>query len=214
MPVPALPPPLKIVIGGALALAFVLGMVLIVQSHRPGGGGTAALIEPPRSAAVVLAPSTPVRRVSPLPSAVVSSAPPRGTSAPVESRTRPPVAPVRTAAGRTTATTPRPAADVIAATYAVGSSWDTGFIGSVEVRNISDAAQSWSITVRHAEAAGVRVTTAWNATLTRQGDTNIFTGGPLPAGATVRVGFEATKQTNTGVRPTACSARRGSCRVS
>jgi cellulase/cellobiase CelA1 len=102
----------------------------------------------------------------------------------------------------------------LSATYAVGSSWDTGFIGSVKVINRGSAARNWTVTVRHSSAAGVRITDAWNATLSREGDTSTFSGGPLAAGATQSFGFEATKRATGPVKPVACTVNQSGCRVS
>jgi hypothetical protein len=70
------------------------------------------------------------------------------------------------------------------------------------------------VTVTYDSRAGVRVTNVWNAQLSRQGDTNVFTGGPLAPGASVTFGFEATKQVRGRVEPSACAVDGTPCRQS
>jgi hypothetical protein len=136
--------------------------------------------------------------------------------------------PVRSEAGRTTrpaappdlakpspieARTGRPAAPTgaLAARYVVSSSWETGFVGGVLVTNPTGAPLSWRVVVSHDPGAGVRVTTTWNADLTRSGSTAVFTGGPLAPGASQTFGFEATKQVTGSVRPTDCTVNGVAC---
>lgn len=206
------------ILGGILAVAFVAGMVLLVQNNNTRDG-SAALFEQPRSAAVVSAAHTPSRTVSsrpPVPSLAPATSSSRIVEVEPQARPVPPPRTTRARPPRTSAAPPprpRPAS-AIAATYAVGSSWDTGFIGSIEVSNTGRTDENVTISVRHDTGSGVRVVTAWNATLNRQGDTTVFTGGPLAPGATLRIGFEATKRVPGRVRPAACTAGSGSCRVS
>ncbi|HEV8567598.1 MAG TPA: cellulose binding domain-containing protein [Actinoplanes sp.] len=102
----------------------------------------------------------------------------------------------------------------LSANYGVRSSWDTGFIGTVQVRNESETPQNWTVAVRYDAADGVRITQAWNGSLSRRGDVTIFSGGPLEPGATQSLGFEATKQATGEVRPTSCTANGSWCRMS
>jgi hypothetical protein len=99
----------------------------------------------------------------------------------------------------------------VTAQYAVTGSWDTGFVAGVLLANPTGTARSWQVVVRHASAAGVRVTTFWNAQVTRNCDTTTFSGGPLAAGATQTFGFEATKQASGPVRPTSCLVNGLAC---
>jgi cellulase/cellobiase CelA1 len=159
----------------------------------------------------------------PMPVASTSSAP-AATSAPVTSSpstrrttrhaspvprrsrvTQEPAAPSRTA---------RPANVALTATYRVRSSWDTGFIGVVQVSNESATPQHWTVAVRYNGADGVRITQAWNGSVSRQGDVMVFSGGPLEPGGTQNLGFEATKQATGEVRPTSCTANGSWCRMS
>jgi cellulase/cellobiase CelA1 len=132
-------------------------------------------------------------------------------------RTHPPRPPTRTAAAPPA---PGPGATaavrvpILAAFYDVRTTWDTGFVVQVTVVNNGPAPAAWRVVVTHAGSAGVRVTTAWDATLTRQGDTDVFTGGPLAPGATARFGFEATKQVTGPVRPSACTVAGNPCGMS
>jgi cellulase/cellobiase CelA1 len=102
----------------------------------------------------------------------------------------------------------------LSVSYGVRSSWDTGFIGAVQVRNDSETPQNWTVTVRYDASDGVRITQAWNGTLSRQGDVTIFSGGPLEPGAKQNFGFEATKRATSEVRPMSCTANGSWCRMS
>jgi hypothetical protein len=58
------------------------------------------------------------------------------------------------------------------------------------------------------------VTEVWNAELEQGGaTTNVFTGGDLAPGATLTLGFKATKSVTRAVRPTTCVVGRVACQV-
>jgi hypothetical protein len=130
-----------------------------------------------------------------------------GGAAPVPRTRR---ATTKPAAGPTSAT----AKAALTAAYTVQTNWDTGFIGAVRVTNVGAVPQSWTVTVRYDGSAGVRVTQAWNASLSPQGDTAVFSGGPLAPGATADFGFKVTKQVAGPVQPAACTVNHSACELS
>jgi Cellulose binding domain len=213
------------------AVAVVLAVALTVLSIRwlwsvPEQDGLPLMIQPPALAAVS-APATaavsapaPARAPGSPPAAAVPSAvrvpsraaAPRRTvrdvtrpRAPVpkehQSSTKPPAPPRRSPAAKA----------AVAASYLARASWDTGFIGGLQVVNTGSVAQSWEIRLRFADADRVNVGQAWNATLSRQGDTVVLRGGPLAPGASVNAGFRAGKQARDAVRPTACTVNQRAC---
>jgi cellulase/cellobiase CelA1 len=198
--------------GAWVAMAVLLATAMIVWSmvwvrSVSGAGPGPVLVEP-----AALTPAASALTTPPATSAPVTSSPPvRRTTRPAlpvpnKSRvTTKPAPPSRTA---------RPAQAALTATYAVGTSWDTGFIGAVRVRNMSAVPQNWAVAVRWDGAAGVRITQAWNASLSSRGDVTVLSGGPLAPGATQNLGFEATKQLTGPVRPASCTVNGSWCRMS
>jgi molybdopterin biosynthesis enzyme len=81
------------------------------------------------------------------------------------------------------------------------------------VTNKSGPARTWTVKVSFDSDAGVRVGNTWNAQLTREGSTFVFTGGPLAPGATAMLGFEASKQVRGRIQPTSCTVDGAPCRV-
>jgi hypothetical protein len=193
---------------GWAVVGVVLAAAVVVWSFVWVGRDPQPLLWRPAAPAAVI--SVPPPSAAPSPATVRSAAAVLVTPSLVTaySSPAPPVPPSPTRARPTSVPV------VMGATYIVGSSWDTGFVGGVTVTNVSRTPQSWTVTVRYDRSAGVRVTQAWNATLTRQGDTNAFRGGPLAPGATQNFGFEATKQAGGPVRPAACAVNQTACRVS
>jgi hypothetical protein len=152
----------------------------------------------------------PVATQSALPSVVPSPSPSGSASAsPTPSRTpsKSPAKPTEKAtkpAPRRTTTPPAPAA-AFAAQYKVAGDWDRGFVAAIEVTNKTGPARTWTLKVTYAAEDGVRVGNTWNAQLSRQGNTFVLTGGPLAPGATVSVGYEASKQVRSRVEPSSCT---------
>jgi hypothetical protein len=189
-----------------LATAVIVWSMVWVRSVSGAGPGP-VLVEPPALTPAASALTTPPATSAPV------------TSSPRVRRTTRPALPVPNKSRVTTKPAPpsrtaRPAQAALTATYAVGSSWDTGFIGAVRVRNVSAVPQNWAIAVRWDGAAGVRITQAWNASLSRRGDVTVLSGGPLAPGATQNLGFEATKQVTGPVRPASCTVNGSWCRMS
>ncbi|AGL14703.1 cellulase [Actinoplanes sp. N902-109] len=132
---------------------------------------------------------------------------PSASSSPTPSKTKAakPPAPVRTSASPTP---PAPAA-AFTARYRTTASWDTGFIGYVQVTNAGDAPGAWSVTVTYPSSAGVTIIGTWNAQ--RSGTT--FTGDTLAPGASASFGFSANKQVRGKVKPSGCTVAGASCRI-
>jgi hypothetical protein len=199
-------------VGAVLGAAALVWSVVWVQrsADTPRSEPPLSVALPPSSSPSWVAPASPLVSLAPSPRASpasTASSSPRATASP--SRTPAPTRP----AGVSGAGGPKKVS-ALTATYAVGSSWDTGFIGGVTLTNGESTAVTWTVIVRNGAADGVKITDAWNATLTRQGDTDSYTGGPLAAGATATFGFEATKQATGKVTPVACTVNESTCRVS
>ncbi|AEV82093.1 glycosyl hydrolase [Actinoplanes sp. SE50] len=82
-----------------------------------------------------------------------------------------------------------------AVTYTVGSRWNSGFTGDVEIRNTGGSAiDGW--TLRFAFPSGQRLASGWSGTWTQTGATVTVTDAgwnrSIAAGATVSLGFNGT----------------------
>jgi hypothetical protein len=201
------------VVGAVFAAAAVVWSVVWVQ-HSATRDPQAMMMEPAPPAVPASRSSAPPRvSLSIAPSMVTAPASPSVTVSPAL-----PSTPTRStsvsAAPVPKKSSSRPAVSALSATYTVGSSWQTGFIGGVTVTNNGSSAVAWTVTVRNRSADGVKISSAWNATVSRQGDTDTFTGGPLAPGATASFGFEATKQATGKVEPAGCTVNQSACRVS
>ena len=189
--------PLRRWYGGAAVLVIVLLIVLSigVVFGRTAGVGTPIIAEP-------RLPEYPAGGLSPID-------PPPPTPDPKS----PTTSPVRRSPAPRTTTTPPGTAD-LTARYIVYTSWDEGLVVGIEVTNHSRNARPWSVKVVHQRSDGVRVTEVWNAELEQGGaTTNVFTGGDLAPGATLTLGFKATKSVTRAVRPTTCVVGRVACQV-
>ncbi|MER7456974.1 lytic polysaccharide monooxygenase [Micromonospora sp. NPDC126480] len=106
--------------------------------------------------------------------------------------TPPPTTPPPTTAPPTTPppVTPPPAG-ACTATYKVTNSWSGGFQVDVTVTAGGSPTRGWSVAWTYAN--GQQVTQAWNATITRNGNTvvarNVDYNGSLPAGGSTTFGF-------------------------
>ena len=190
-----------VVVGAVAAAAVVVWSIV-------GLRGSPAQDHPPILVAPLVVPTT----------TTFSSAPVLASMAPLPSPRTHAVPTVPTAARRSPTPSSRPsptrAGASVAAAYSVSSNWETGFVAAVHLTNTGSTPQNWTITITHDGAAGVGITDAWNGTLTRQGATNVLTGGPLAPGSSVNVGFEATKKATGPVRPTRCTVNQSACSVS
>jgi Cellulose binding domain len=188
------------VAGALLAAGALVGAMAWVRSVS-GAESHPLMVQPAVPVASVFPTppeSPPVPLITPSPSLRYTSPPPRSTrrsSAPV--RTSPPP--------------PRPPA--LAATYMVVANQDNGFIAALLVRNPGPTPQNWTVRVRYDDAAGVRIGQAWNATISRSGDTTVLTGGPLAPGATQNVGFQATRRGHGRLGPPSCTINGSRCAV-
>jgi len=207
-------------IAAAATLLVILVAWVAVRATGPSQEKAPVLVVPPSTPVVeagAVLPSTP----PPLSASPSASASP----SPSPSRTRTPTAspsPSRTSAAPTRTPSPKPpvrttskpaAAASFSARYQGGAGWDRGFIAGVQVTNTGNAAGSWSVSISFDGRAGVRVTNVWNAQVSRSGDTWTFTGGPLAPDAEVSFGFQGTKQSRGGVRPTGCVVNGTACRM-
>jgi hypothetical protein len=189
--------------GAVLAAVALVGSMVWVRSAS-GGGPRPLMVQPAASAASVFptpSPSPPIPLLTP------SAVPSRRLSSPLPPRS----ARKSSVPGPRSSAPPRPPA--LAATYMVGASWDSGFIAMVLVRNTGPTPQSWSVSLRYDDAAGVRIGQAWNATITRRGDTTVLSGGPLAPGATQNVGFQATRRGHGRLELPSCTINGSPCGV-
>jgi hypothetical protein len=201
-------------IAGAATLLVVLVSWVAVRAVGPAQPDVRVplMVQPTvplaAGAGPVLTPSTPSLSPSASRSASPSPSPSRSSSAsrspsPATSRTSTKPAPRRTTA---------PSA-AFTGTYTVGANWDRGFIGAVTVTNKTGPARNWTVRVTFDERHEVRLGNVWNARVDRQGGTFVFTGGPLAPGASVTLGFEASKQVRAKIQPTACTVDGAPCQL-
>jgi hypothetical protein len=102
----------------------------------------------------------------------------------------------------------------VQAAYRTGASWDTGFIGGLDVQNVTGRPQMFTVVLRFERSGGVHISNAWNAELDQHRGLVILAGGPLAPGASLNVGFEATKEVEGPVGLTSCTINEVACRVS
>jgi hypothetical protein len=121
----------------------------------------------------------------------------KATTKPTPRRTTPPPTPATAFSGR----------------YTTGASWDRGFIGNVDVTNKTGPARTWTVRLTFDPSAGVGVGNTWNAQLSRQGNTFVFTGGPLAPGSKVSLGFEASKQVRGKIQAATCTVDGAPCQL-
>lgn len=208
-------------IAGAATLLVVLVSWAAIRSAGPARSNdrTPMLIQP--TVPLTVADPASLPHAIPLssfpataqPPATASASPTAGTVTKATTKPKPrktAVTPTPTPA-RTTKP-PKPAV-TLAGHYTTGESWDQGFIGSVAVTNKAGAARNWTVKLTFAAGAGVRVGNTWNAQVTRQNNTYVFTGGPLAPGSSITMGFEASKQVKPRVQAATCTVNDGSCQV-
>jgi hypothetical protein len=199
-------------IAGAATLLVVLVSWAAVQAAGPAQSDNRVplMVQPtmPLGVAAPLSspsatPSPSLRPSSTSPSPKASRTPSKSPAKPTEKATTKPV--------RTTSP-PAPAAS-FAAQYRVAADWDQGFVTAIDVTNKTGPARTWTLKVTYPAEAGVRLGNTWNAQVSRQGNTFVLTGGPLAPGATVSVGYEASKQVRSRVEPSSCTVDGVSCRL-
>jgi cellulase/cellobiase CelA1 len=97
----------------------------------------------------------------------------------------------------------------------VTAAWNGGYVAAVRITNTGGKAASWTVRITHSGLAGVRLGGTWNGAGTQQGDTFVFTGGQLAAGATTTFGYQMTKNNDRDRgRPSGCTVVGGRCSVS
>jgi peptidoglycan/xylan/chitin deacetylase (PgdA/CDA1 family) len=103
---------------------------------------------------------------------------------------------------------PPPAGGACSATYAITSSWQGGFQGSVTVKAGTAAISRWTVTWTFAN--GQTITQLWNGTLSASGSAitvaNASYNGAVPANGTTSFGFTGTWNGTNAVPAPTCSA--------
>lgn len=90
----------------------------------------------------------------------------------------------------------------------------TAFQAGIVVTNEGRTPRTWRLVIRHHPGDGVRVQGSSGARMTLSGSTITFEGGPLWAGKSITVGYQATATTRGSVRPASCRVEGTSCEVS
>jgi Cellulose binding domain len=97
--------------------------------------------------------------------------------------------------------------------YTVGSQWAGGFSGNVNVTNLGDPINGW--TLRWSFTAGQSVTQAWGATVTQSGSAvtavNAGWNGSLATNASASFGFNGSWNDNTNPVPTSFALNGVTC---
>lgn len=101
------------------------------------------------------------------------------------------------------ATTPAPGAAACSATFAVSSSWNSGFVGSVTVKATGSAITGWKVSL--SLPSGTTVTNVWNGVQNGSAIANAAWNGTLGAGGSTDFGFQGSGSA-TGISVTACTA--------
>jgi len=199
-------------VAGAVTILVILVSWVAVRAVEPVQATPVPLmIQPPIPFAGVEPPPIPSARASDAPSATPPAVVVLGVSRspkPTTARTR--ITATTKPTPRRTTSPPIPAA-AVSGLYTVGASWDRGFIGSVEVTNKSGTARTWTVKLTFDPSAGVGIGNTWNAQLSRQGNTFVFTGGQLAPGSKVSMGFEASKQVSGKIQPATCTIDGAPC---
>lgn len=99
----------------------------------------------------------------------------------------------------------------LTASYALSRTWDDGFVANVELTNSSGSDRPYEVRLTFPRNVMIVVTGYWNASVTAYRSSLIFTGGPLKAGRSIRVGFQATKNRSAQVDPTGCTVNGDPC---
>ena len=207
-------------VAGAMTILVILVSWVAVRAVEPvQSTGVPLMIQPPIPFAGVEPPPIPSARASDAPSATppavvdvgVSTSPkPTAARTTIKATPKPPGKATTKPAPRRTTPPPTPAA-AVSGLFTVGASWDRGFIGSVEVTNKSGTARTWTVKLTFDPSAGVGIGNTWNAQLSRQGNTFVFTGGQLAPGSKISMGFEASKQVRGKIQPATCTIDGAPC---
>ena len=212
-----------------LSVATVVAWVTWLRPAPPDGRRDPQLVLPPPVPPVLPSGSAPVS-ILPAPSGAPSlPAPTAATARPSATATTPPLARPTPTSARTSGgplavavppPLPSPETEVtvlpvappestpatearVTAGYRLVSTWSGGFVSNVKITNPAGTPSTWTVSLKFADSAGVDVVQYWNARIDQDGDTKVFSGGPLAPGASVTFGFNASKDTTSKVNPTA-----------
>ena len=99
-------------------------------------------------------------------------------------------------------------------TYVETSSWDTGYGGQLTIDNAGTTAlDDW--TIEFDLPSGTDITSLWNATMSRSGDSYTLTppawGGSVPAGGAYSIGFNGTSTAGADPTPQNCTLNGAPC---
>ncbi|WP_460848164.1 cellulose-binding domain-containing protein, partial [Phytohabitans suffuscus] len=98
-------------------------------------------------------------------------------------------------------------------TYRVGSQWPGGFSGSVDLSNLGDPLNGWTLTWSF--TAGQQVTQGWSAVFSQSGAQvtarNQTWNASLGTGATVNLGFNGSWNNSTNPAPTGFALNGVAC---
>ena len=113
-------------------------------------------------------------------------------------------------------TTPSSGSTSCAVTYQVASSWSTGFVTNVTIKNTGTAALgSW--TLRFSFSGDQKITNLWNGVLTQSGTAvtiqNAAYNGTVAAGGSTSLGFQGT-YSGSNVNPTTLTVNGTTCTTS
>jgi hypothetical protein len=196
---------------------LLLGIGLVLLLFAAAGLGVALGHDP--DAPPLAAPASPIfPEVSEPPPVPVLPAPTSASAVPPSSspsKRSPTTAPRRTLSAPPPARrSAPPSAGAFTARYVVANSRSDTFQAGVFLTNNGKTARSWQVRVTHNPRDGVRVQDAFGAQMSTDGDTTVFSGGPLAAGDSVTFGFRASKSARGVVRPTGCRIDGKNCVVS
>lgn len=108
---------------------------------------------------------------------------------------------------------PAAAATACRVTYTIGSQWPGGFTSSVNLTNLGDPLNGW--TIRWSFTAGQAVTQAWNSTVTQSGAavtaTNATYNGSVATNGSVSFGFNGSWNGSSNPVPTNFSVNNVAC---
>src|SRR5215510_7969591 len=97
--------------------------------------------------------------------------------------------------------------------YSVSSQWPGGFTANINLNNLGDPVNGW--TVRWSFAAGQTVTQGWNATYTQSGANvsaaNASYNASIGTGGTVSFGFNGSWNNSSNPAPTNFSLNNTPC---
>ncbi|MFY7067584.1 glycosyl hydrolase family 18 protein [Nocardiopsis changdeensis] len=106
------------------------------------------------------------------------------------------------------------AASDVTVTYVETGNWGTGYGGQITVANAGNTAlNDW--TIKFDLPSGTAVTSLWNATMSRSGNSYTLTppswGGPVPAGGAYSIGFNGTSTAGADTTPLNCTVNGAPC---